>query len=702
MIFKTSLKTTAECAGAAAALWVVLIVMHSVSALLNPNSSLHTDILSMQSRIFIHSGEVLLLGAAAAVTAVYFTVLSVISRQMTGWRTALMSVGWILPAGLVLMVFIGEWYDLLAMGQYAGLDGLDLWIGNPRQVLQHLAHMEPVLVLAAPVSAFFSAWIVMLVLLRVSGAGTTAHMALAVPALAVFIGITGARAVMGSDWSLRNDVLLKRQGGIIATSRDLFMSLRDTRTGVLTRISSDLRRSRQDRDPDPGRPEGLNAHWEEQIPMRGYAEKAARSFRPFNVILILVESLRPDQLAAYGGVRPVMPAVDALAERGRVFLDAYTQASHSNYADMCPLSSHYPLRSLRYHLYPENPSYPRVLLYDVLKSLGYRTAVISSQNEHWGQMSNYLRTPSLDYFLHAETFSGPTYVPRADTGFAGFIKGSKRSGKIDDRLTVNEAIKWIGGAPSSPFFIYMNLQNSHVPYEIPADFPRRYSPEKLDFPIRFGQFPKEKVSVVKDVYADSLSYVDAQIAKLIAFLQMQGIFENTLIVITGDTGQAFFEHRFAGHANQVYEELMRVPLIVHGPGINPGRDGRPAQHIDIPPAVLSALGLPPHPSFQGEDLLSPTYDPARPRFLLVQTPLAHQYAVVESGWKLMYNYRSGNVRLFNLQEDPGERTDLSGKDEKLEKRLLSRLLFWKREQLIYYSDLLKQKKMYPPRYAPSD
>ena len=102
------------------------------------------------------------------------------------------------------------------------------------------------------------------------------------------------------------------------------------------------------------------------------------------MIVILVESLRIDQLLITGGAREVMPNLEKLSLRGRVFSNNYTQASHSNYADLCPLTSHYPLRGRSHHLYPKNASYPRLLIYDVLKSLGYDTAIFSSQNENWG------------------------------------------------------------------------------------------------------------------------------------------------------------------------------------------------------------------------------------------------------------------------------------------------------------------------------
>src|SRR6185295_18028698 len=107
---------------------------------------------------------------------------------------------------------------------------------------------------------------------------------------------------------------------------------------------------------------------------------------------------------------------------------------------------------------------------------------------------------------------------------------------------VGEAMKWIDSGAGAPFFLYLNLQNSHLPYDVPKDFPRRFSPKELDFKISIGWFPREKAEVVKNVYADSLSYVDAQLERLIRRLKERGEWDRTVLVVSGDHGEAFYEH----------------------------------------------------------------------------------------------------------------------------------------------------------------
>jgi arylsulfatase A-like enzyme len=436
------------------------------------------------------------------------------------------------------------------------------------------------------------------------------------------------------------------------------------------------------------------------ISLEQYAALAKHnSSKRWNVIMLIVESMRADQLRVYGANRDVMPTTNELASESRVFLNAYTQASHTDYATVTPFSSHFPLRSKTSYAYPEKLSYPRVLIYDVLKALGYHTAIFSSSNEYWSGMINYIKTENLDRLFHAATFKGPTYVMQGDAGFADWTRETKNAGSVDDRYTVAEAIQWIEGIKSEPFFAAINFQSSHLPYMVPHDFQRRFGPEKLDFTIRFAHFPRDKVSIVKDVYADSLAYVDFQIAKLFQFLKSNGLWENTVIVLTGDHGQAFYEHNFASHASEIFNEVMKVPLLVRAPGLKSGVEDRLAQHVDIAPSILGLLGLPAHPSFQGIDLFNSVPDPKHSAYMLVQTPLAYQYGIVRSGLKLIYDEREQRYSLFDLTTDPGETIDIAAARPDLVNELAKRLQAWYTLQIDYYADSKVQKIEYPPILA---
>src|SRR6185437_1625547 len=140
-----------------------------------------------------------------------------------------------------------------------------------------------------------------------------------------------------------------------------------------------------------------------------------------------------------------------------------------------------------------------------------------------------------------------TYVPVGDYGFAHFISEYKRAGVIDDKYTVSEAIDWLDSLyvkeqSSDPFFMYVNLQSSHVPYQRPSDFPPRFGSGKTSFTIGFNRFPLDSASAVHDIYDNSLAYLDAQVGRLVDHLKATGMWDSTVFVLTGDHGQAFLEH----------------------------------------------------------------------------------------------------------------------------------------------------------------
>ena len=480
-------------------------------------------------------------------------------------------------------------------------------------------------------------------------------------------------------------------------SASLYAKERDENSGPAAHLIANFRRLARRQSLETSGTDAVNISRRPIISMQQYLSGIEPSrLKRWNVIVLVVESMRADQLRTYEANRDVMPAVNQLAAQSRVFANSYTQASHTDYATLVPLSSHYPLRSQIIIDYPQNPTYPRVLIYDVLKALGYHTAIFSSSNEYWAGMINYLQTGNIDRFFHAATFSGPTQAMQEDTGFARWVKQTRSAGSVDDSFTTAEAIKWIDAQKKEPFFVYMNFQNSHVPYIVPANFPRRFSPGKLDFTIRFGHIPKDKVGIAKDVYADSLSYVDAQIAKLLRYLTESGLWDRTVIVLTGDHGEGFYEHGFTAHGSDIFNEVMKVPLIIYAPELASGLDDRPAQHVDIAPSVFALLGLPAHPSFQGINLFAADTHQNRSIYMVAQTPLAHQYGIVRSGMKLIYDEWEGHDMLYDLKRDPGEKNEIGKENPSVVRELATRLNLWRKLQLEYYTNKNIHTHEYPP------
>lgn len=662
-------------------LWIVTLAMHILLSLANPDSPARAP-LPWGLKLNLLAGETVLIAGLCLVPAIAAVLLR--PARTVVLRTVLFLLFAIIAAFQVL-----SWGQALFTGYFAGVPSLRMGFTNPLALVLHSLHFHRAATLAAPF------------LIVGAAAGLTWLTELSVTRRWSCSWVLVAIALSGVVFAARQSVPWHMvpfdlptsyphpRTGQVATLGDYLNELYLRKTGPLTTLLGEMLVQRdEDLQFDPS----LKVEWKPQLSLESYhAAATLPPERRHNVILVLVESLRPDELRVFGSAHDVMPNVDRIATEALVFTNHYTTASHSNYADLGPLSSHYPLRSHETHVYPRNPTYPRVLIYDLLKPLGYRTAIVSSQNENWGQMINYLTTPGLDALLHSENFEGTTYMPQADVGF---VSMSKKSGKVDDRFTVDRALDWLDQGEGDPFFIYLNLQNSHFPFEIGPGFHRRFGPDHLDFEPLFGRLSPEQVEPMRGRYRDSLAYVDEQIGRLVAGLEERGEWENTLLIISGDTGQAFMEHGFSGHANKLYDEVLRTPLIVRIPDHDPAVRTDLAHHLDVPPTVLDALGLPPHPSFQGRSLLAPPTP--REVYLVVQSPFAEQYSIVRDGWKLIHDPRASRPFLYHLEADPGEQVDLSAQEPELTAQLRRRLDTWRWLQIDYYHDLDRHILMYPP------
>jgi arylsulfatase A-like enzyme len=133
--------------------------------------------------------------------------------------------------------------------------------------------------------------------------------------------------------------------------------------------------------------------------------------------------------------------------------------------------------------------------------------------------------------------------------------------------------------------------------------------------------------------------------------------------------------------------------------LNPGIDARPAQHVDILPTILALLGLPAHPSAQGVSLVEPRVNENRSIYLVAQTPLAHQYGIVRSRFKLVYDGESRRYALYDLVSDPGETKDVAASHKEDVHDLANRLQTWRKLQIDYYADRTLHSREYPPIIA---
>lgn len=423
-----------------------------------------------------------------------------------------------------------------------------------------------------------------------------------------------------------------------------------------------------------------------------------------SILFVAIESLRADMVHFRHQGHEVMPHLNRLARSGLQFTRAYAQSTHSDYSDVCILSSLYPLRSVRHHYYSASDPWPKTLIYDLLKPAGYATAIISSQNEKWGGMDQFFRSDKLDLYYDAERAGIPTRLDLRDTGFAVEVQsGALRAGSLDDRQTADEALRWIRAQvrQGKPFFVNINFQSSHFPYELPTDCPRPFQPCTIDFDASFLAYPREKIPVVRNAYYNALYECDRQLGRLVETLRELGQLDRTILVVMGENGEAFYENGAVSHAGRPVEPAVRVALVLHAPGlVKPGVCDYPAELVDVVPTVLGRLGWPRHPNFQGIDVLASDRPPLAQRYLFFHTenPLSHTDGLLYQGrWKLIHDRASRMYALYDVQTDPAESVNLFSAKPPLARKLAGVLRSWRQGQLAYYRYPNYYLAYYPPQ-----
>lgn len=405
-----------------------------------------------------------------------------------------------------------------------------------------------------------------------------------------------------------------------------------------------------------------------------FAACGGKSDKP-NVLLISVDTLRADRLGSYGNSEGLTPALDELALRGVRFSQSRSTAPWTLPSHASVFTGLYPTdhRAIddRMRIRANAP-----MLTEFLRDAGYQTA---------------------SFFTHY--YVGPDY------GFGrGFDETNHREYAPADQM-VDLAARWIKDHESKPFFVFLHLFDPHTPYTPPRSARDRYVPADL---AKFKGDTAEVVDVVhrrgdphtldalKALYNAEVSAVDAALARLFAGLEKAGL-TNTIVVFFSDHGEEFFEHSLMEHGFTLYEEQLRVPLIVAWPSKLEG--GRvvdaPASLADVMPTILDLIGMRVPEGIAGRSLAGAARGESAPdsaRVIVSETTRMgpDRMSVVKDGWKYIYspafrlNDRLIGEELYDLGADPLETDNLLARQPDKARALLATLfdtgLYAKRRQ----------------------
>jgi arylsulfatase A-like enzyme len=336
----------------------------------------------------------------------------------------------------------------------------------------------------------------------------------------------------------------------------------------------------------------------------------------------------------------------------------------------------------------------RTTLAEILQQHGYRTAALVGNNPFLQSRFGYGQ--GFESYAVASFDPLPRLFERINFSRLGdllyqalyvshlYLTGSRRSTK----QILDQALAWLGQpdpAQARGFFLWIHLMNLHAPYGGPylQNYIKFLDP---DYQGRFANFyaaqdpalslsltPREALHV-RALYDAGLIFVDEQIGRLLQFLSQRGVYDQTLIIVTGDHGECLGEHRHFQH-DEMWEEVIRVPLLIKRPGQTEAQVLKDNYRLlDLAPTVLDLVGVGPGPEMQGRSFLGPLLggpEQGRPVFVTRTNPEADLAAVVIGRSKLIYQLDTGRSELFDLAADPGEQVDLSSREPAIRDQLLT-------------------------------
>lgn len=403
-----------------------------------------------------------------------------------------------------------------------------------------------------------------------------------------------------------------------------------------------------------------------------------------NLLFISIDTLRADHLGSYGYQRPTSPFLDRFAARSARF---------ENYLSVAPytLPTH---ATMFTGLFP--PRHGAVDEVDRLDSsrVSYLPSLLAEKG----------------YVTSGFTASG---FLSEDFGFAdGFDRYTVADPiTIEDDVEVHDRLyhrrrrdltalsRWIDDNQGRHWFAFVHTFLVHeymAPDSDVAKFDtgpeRKWEGPLRDHIMNHGSWLKDPpgpgdVQHAIDLYDATIHYCDRMLARLFERLDDGDLLRNTVVVITSDHGEEFWEHGGLRHSITVYDEMLRVPLMIRVPGGGPGREvGTPTSQADLMPTILDLLGIDAPEGLDGRSRAAlvrgqPDREPPTPLFAHVETRNSRRASLQVGENKLIQGDRSEHLRypadreweLYSIREDRGEQNDLVGQEPKLLKQLKSAL-----------------------------
>ena len=364
---------------------------------------------------------------------------------------------------------------------------------------------------------------------------------------------------------------------------------------------------------------------------------------PPSLLVVTIDTLRADHVGAYGYSAAATPAMDRLAREGVLVEEAVAQVPQTRPSHVSIFTGRYPFEhGIRDNFSPPLPAKIPTLA-TLLSRAGYDTAAFIGAYP-------VARSSGLDQGF--TVFDDPFGAGESTT--TREARSERRAGEV-----VDHALAWLAKPRRAPFFVWAHLYDPHAPYEPPAPFRQRFA---------------------RRPYDGEVAYADAQVRRLLAWLDQSGRAADTLVVVTSDHGEGLGDHGESEHMLLVYDSTLRVPLILRWPGRLPAARRVTGQFrsVDLPPTLLELIGLP----------ASPTSGASRAAVLRAGGRIPDNESYTESlygslhfgyaplralraeGWKYV---DAPHAELYRLADDPAETRNLLGTRSQLASAMRARL-----------------------------
>ena len=403
--------------------------------------------------------------------------------------------------------------------------------------------------------------------------------------------------------------------------------------------------------------------------------------KPTNLLLVIVDSLRADRLGAYGYDRKT-PAISTLAQQGVLFEHAYACAPWT-------------MPSVAAMLTGLAPTAHGVTNTDALMSTELETLAERLSSE------GYATSAVVSHHMIGKRF-------QFDQGFETFDEELARGHKLISSALLTEKAsaeltRLAQDERGRPFFLLVHYFDPHYDYRDHAEIDYAApTAGRLDGSHGIGQLRRmlatmtaEELDFLKDRYDEEILFTTRSIGRLMRRLKRLGVDQNTLVIFTADHGEEFRDHGWLGHTQSLYRELVRVPLVMRGPGIVPGtRVRQPVSLVNLAATALDLMQI------QGQFgtgkslaklLSSDEQAKSEPVFCEVDylgvsegqpgLRTCHKKSVVAGGFQLIRDDMSGELELYELQGDTAQRVNLA-MQRPLDVKRLEKWLNLHRAQLV--------------------